>query len=107
MCKSIGVSNFNIRQLKKLLEEAEIPPAVNQVELHPYLQQHELVNFCKDNNIHVTAYSPLGSPNPRPSLNDTDPVLMLDPVVLEIAKKHNKSPAQILIRFHIENGLIS
>jgi diketogulonate reductase-like aldo/keto reductase len=62
---SIGVSNFTVPMLEKLLSECEIPPAVNQVELHPCLPQQELVDYCKNKNIVLTAYSPLGSPGFR------------------------------------------
>jgi len=59
--KSIGVANFNIPRLKNLIEKANVIPTVNQVELHPYWPQWELLEFCNKHNIHVTAYSPLGS----------------------------------------------
>ena len=58
--KSIGVSNFNISQLEDVLKNCKIKPAVNQIELHPYLQNDELVEFCQKNDIVVTAYAPLG-----------------------------------------------
>lgn len=61
LMKSIGVSNFNQRQLQRIIDNATIRPASLQIELHVYFQQHELVDFCKANNIIVTAYSPLGS----------------------------------------------
>ncbi|XP_038662079.1 aldo-keto reductase family 1 member B1 isoform X4 [Scyliorhinus canicula] len=96
LVKSIGVSNFNISQLERLLSVARIIPAVNQVELHPYLTQPELVDFCASRDIALTAFSPLGSPG-RSLLNDSaDPKdLLKDPVVKLIAEKHRKSPAQI------------
>lgn len=61
LTKSIGVSNFNRAQLQRLLQSSTIKPANLQIECHIYLQQNELVNFCKDNNVLVTAYAPLGS----------------------------------------------
>lgn len=102
--KAIGVSNFNVAQLTRLLASAKVVPAVNQVELHPYLQQKELLEFCKSKGIMVTAYSPLGSPG-RPSRSDDQPVLLEDLKVQELAKKYNKTVSQILLRFHIENGV--
>lgn len=62
LTKSIGISNFNIKQIQRLLDNSKIPPCALQIEHHAYLQQPELIKFCKDNNILVTAYSPLGSP---------------------------------------------
>lgn len=62
LTRAIGISNFNIRQIQRILDNAKIPPANLQIELHAYHQQKELVDFCKKNNIVITAYSPLGSP---------------------------------------------
>ncbi|CAF90154.1 unnamed protein product [Tetraodon nigroviridis] len=96
--KSIGVSNFSILQLKRLLSKCKVPPAVNQVELHPYMAQRDMIEFCKSKKIALIAFSPFGSPG-RPSeiLNGySDPHRILeDPVVAEIAKKHKRSPAQV------------
>jgi len=104
--KSAGVSNFNPQQLEKLIKETGVAPAVNQVESHPYLPQKELIEFAKKHNIVLTAYSPLGTPDrPEGMKSANDPVLMQDPVLNEIAKKHNKSPAQVLIKFHVQRGL--
>ena len=63
LIKDIGVSNFNEYQISRLIRESSVVPAVNQVELHPYLTQENMVRFCKENKIAVTAYSPLGSPD--------------------------------------------
>lgn len=67
--KAIGVSNFNNTQVGKILKSARIPPATNQVELHLYLQQNELVDFHKKNGVSVTAYSPLGTPGTQSVLD--------------------------------------
>jgi len=104
LVRSIGVSNFNKEQLEDLLKECTIKPVVNQIEFHPYIQSKTLVEFCHQNDIHVTAYSPLGSPD-RPDSKKEDPSLMEDPAVISIAEKYSKSPAQILIRFAIDCGL--
>jgi len=93
--KSIGVSNYTIRHLEELLKECDTPPAVNQVELHVYLQQHELVEFCHQHNIVVEAYSPLAHGE---SLDN--------PVLAKIGQKHGKSPAQIMLRWCIEIGTV-
>lgn len=62
LAKAIGISNFNIKQISRIVENARIPPVNLQIELHAYHQQKELVDFCKKHKIAVTAYSPLGSP---------------------------------------------
>ena len=95
--KAIGVSNFNIAKLKDLLTYARIKPAVNQVELHPYLAQSELVDFCKANDIVMTAFSPLGA-KPAPG------TVFYDPVVEAIAKANDMTNAQVLISWGIQRG---
>jgi len=94
--KAIGVSNFTIRHLKELLENSDVIPAVNQVEFHPYLYQKELLDFCNEKGIKVEAYSPLTHGK---KLNDRR--------LLEIAKKYNKSAAQVLIRWCLQHRLIA
>jgi diketogulonate reductase-like aldo/keto reductase len=93
--RSIGVSNYTVRHLTQLLEYAEVKPAVNQVELHVFLQQPELLEFCKQHDIAVEAYSPLAHGQG-----------MDDPILAEIAQKHGKSPAQIMLRWCVEAGTI-
>jgi alcohol dehydrogenase (NADP+) len=103
--KGIGVSNFSVKKLKKLLEEARIPPAINQVERHPYLAQPDLMDFCKANNIHVTGYSPLGSMDRPERLRTANNVILLqDGVVCDVAKKHGCTPAQVLLKWAIQTG---
>ncbi|CAO3633394.1 unnamed protein product [Cunninghamella echinulata] len=93
--RAIGVSNFNVKNLEKLLKTAKVVPAVNQVELHPYLPQNDLIEFAKQHNIHITAYSPLGS---------TDSPLLKDEKISKIAEKYNKSPAQIILSWGVKRG---
>ena len=93
--KSIGVSNYTIRHLESLKKYAAIVPDVNQVELHVFLQQPELVQYCQDNNIVVEAYSPLAHSRE-----------MNDETIKCIAAKHNRSYAQIMLRWLIERGLV-
>jgi len=102
--RSIGVSNFNVQQLERLIKETNVVPAVNQVEAHPYLPQKQLLEYGKKAGIYLTAYSPLGSPD-RPWASDKEVVLLNDPVVNEIAKRHNRSVGQVLIKFHLQRGL--
>lgn len=104
LVKAIGVANFTAPMLIDLLSYAKIQPAVNQIELHPYLQQSELVEFCKYHTIVVTAYSPLGSPGNYKEKGF--PVLAEDNVVAEIARNHGKSPAQILIRWGVQRKTV-
>lgn len=93
--KAIGVSNYTVRHLKQLLKNCKIKPAVNQVELHVFLQQPELVAFCQENGILVEAYSPLAHGQG-----------LDDPVLMSIAKKHGKSTAQIMIRWCLDIGTV-
>jgi len=96
--KAIGVSNMNISRLQYLLSETTIVPAANQIEAHPYLQQPELVKFCKSHNILVQAYSPLG--NNVKGL----PRVVDNPRVHAIAKQLGKEPAQVLISWGVQRG---
>ncbi|KAG2218912.1 hypothetical protein INT45_007813 [Circinella minor] len=95
--KAIGVSNHPIPILEELLKTAKVVPAVNQVELHPYNPQQKLLDYCNSKNIHVTAYSPLGS---------TDSILLSDEIVGKIATAHNKSPAQIVLSWGLSRSSI-
>lgn len=105
LVRSIGVSNFNSKQLQRILDICTIKPVTNQVECHPYLNQRKLIDFCKAREIILTAYSPLGSPD-RPFAKAGEPALLLDPKVLGVAQKHGKSAAQILIRYQIQRDVV-
>jgi diketogulonate reductase-like aldo/keto reductase len=104
LVKAIGVSNFSATPLLDLLSYAKIIPAVNQIELHPYLLQQSFVDFCQYKNIVITAYSPLGSY--EVSKDKNKPILLKDKTINIIAKKYKKSPAQILIRFAIQRNIV-
>jgi 2,5-diketo-D-gluconate reductase A len=92
--KTIGVSNFTMVHLERIIHDTGVVPAVNQIELHPYFQQVELRAYHDESNIVTTSWSPLG----RGGVLD-------DPVIAGIARKHGKTPAQVIIRWHIDNGL--
>ncbi|KAF9362453.1 hypothetical protein BGX34_006158 [Mortierella sp. NVP85] len=95
LTKAIGVSNFTVEHLEKLLQVAKIVPAANQVELHPELPQQELLDYCNSKGIHLTAYSPLGS---------TDSPLIKRDEVTKIAEKHKSSNANVLIAWGRQRG---
>ncbi|ERE78663.1 1,5-anhydro-D-fructose reductase isoform X2 [Cricetulus griseus] len=101
LVKHIGVSNFNHEQLEKLLNKPglKFKPITNQIECHPYLNQKNLIEFCHNRNVSVTAYRPLGGSRDGAELLD-------DIVIRKIAKKHGKSAAQIVIRFQIQRNVI-
>eukprot|EP01062_Namystynia_karyoxenos_P081999 TRINITY_DN9141_c0_g1_i1.p2 TRINITY_DN9141_c0_g1~~TRINITY_DN9141_c0_g1_i1.p2 ORF type:complete len:387 (+),score=137.99 TRINITY_DN9141_c0_g1_i1:87-1163(+) len=104
--RSIGVSNFTCEQLEDLRASCRIPPAVNQVECHPYLQQRELQRYCTRAHIALMAYSPLGSATPKvPARHGT--TLMGHPEVKAVAAEVGRSPAQVLIRWSVQRGWIS
>ncbi|BET02905.1 reductase [Nesidiocoris tenuis] len=103
--RSIGISNFNKQQIERVLANSLVVPAINQIECHPFLNQNKLIKLCESKGIKITAYSPLGSPD-RPFANPDDPVLLEQPVVVGIAKKHGKTPGQVLIRYQIDRGII-
>ncbi|MBI6117029.1 aldo/keto reductase [Salegentibacter maritimus] len=105
LVKHVGVSNFSSMKLEELLEETSENPEMNQVELHPYLQQNDLLEFCSRHNIHLTAYSPLGSGDRPDGMKAKDePSLLENPVINRIAKKHGASAGQILIKWSEMRG---
>ncbi|WP_042349221.1 aldo/keto reductase [Bacillus massiliigorillae] len=94
--RAIGVCNFHVHHLENLLEEAEIVPMVNQIELHPLLSQLEIREYCEAKGIKVEAYSPLGSGK-----------LLKHPTLQTIASKHNKTIAQIILRWDLQQSIIT
>ncbi|VAH66376.1 unnamed protein product [Triticum turgidum subsp. durum] len=98
--RAIGVSNFASKKLGDLLAVARIPPAVDQVECHPGWQQSKLHSFCQSAGVHLSAYSPLGSPGST-WMNGN---VLKEPVVLSIAEKLGKTPAQVALRWNIQMG---
>ena len=106
LTRHIGLSNVSATKLRDLLRHCRIRPEVNQVELHPLLQQPQLVSACTDAGIHVTAYSPLGSPDRPAFLQDPQaPVLLQNPVIAAIAAAHGCTAAQVLLAWHLQRGI--
>ena len=105
LVRSVGVSNFGTSLIRDLLSHCRIRPSVLQVELHPYLVQSKLLRFCRESSIAVTGFSPLGAPSyiPLGMATQSDSVLE-NPVVLNIAKAHSKTPAQVVLRWGVQRG---
>jgi alcohol dehydrogenase (NADP+) len=99
LCRHIGVSNFGMDTLYGLLGQARIRPAMNQVELHPYLQQNQLFSFCQAHGVHLTGYSPLGTPAVA-----SGPPLLEDPTITAIASRRGLTPAQVVLRWALQRG---
>lgn len=101
--RSIGLANFNVTQLQDVLKNCKIKPAVVQVEVHPYLQNDKVIDFCQKNDIIVTAFSPLGSCEIA-HLRDL-PILLEDEALIKIGQKYNKTAAQVCLRWCLQRGL--
>lgn len=93
-----SLSNFNEKEVEEILAIAKIKPVSNQVECHPYFPQDKLKKFLDEKGMALVAYSPLGN------LNPDDPSPLRDEAILGIAKKHGKTPAQVIIRWHLQKG---
>ena len=105
LCRYIGVSNFSVRKIEDLLKTARIRPAANQVESHPFLAQEELLEYCREQGLVYTAYSPLGSGDRAPAFKkDDEPKPLADPVIAEVAARHGVTTAQVLIAWAIQRG---
>jgi len=110
-CKSIGLSNFNSKQIERIVQAARIKPSCLQVELHAYFQQKPLRELCSKHDISVCAYGPLGSKGRLEFSNECGtppppiPPVLEDPLVLKLSKAHAKTPAQILLRHLIQQNI--
>jgi alcohol dehydrogenase (NADP+) len=105
LARHIGVSNFNIKQLDEICHSATIPPEMNQIELHPFLQQNEILEYCQQKSIQLTAYSPLGSGDRPQMLKSADERSLLEnTTVADIADMHKGSPAQVLLSWAMARG---
>ena len=92
-CRSIGVSNFAPKHLKEILTSADLLPAVNQIEMSPFLQQQEISSFCRKENIHLTGYCPLARGN-----------RFDNPILCRVSEETNKTAAQVMIRWALQSG---
>lgn len=105
LAKHIGVSNFSKKKIGDLKGQATHPPEMNQVEMHPLLQQKELLAYCQSENVHITAYSPLGSGDRPERLKKEDDIdLLNEETITQIAQKHDCSTAQVLISWAVARG---
>lgn len=105
LCRHIGVSNFSVVKLDELLARARLKPEMNQVELHPYLQQAAMLDFCRRHAVLLTAYSPLGSPDRPAGMRAVGESRLLDdPTIARLATRHGATPGQLLIAWGIARG---
>ena len=95
--RSIGLSNFTVEHIEKIMKMCTVKPAINQLELHPYAQRREIVKLCDKYNIKVEAWYPIGH---------GDKNLLENPVFTKISKKYKKTNAQVILRWHIQKGYI-
>jgi diketogulonate reductase-like aldo/keto reductase len=102
--RAIGVSNFRTTDLGLVLESANVPPACNQIEIHPYFTQPEVRVFCQERNIQLISYSPLGTGSWSDVPSSRKPVA--DPVIKEIGERHQVSPAQVILRWNLQHGWV-
>ncbi|OWR52018.1 aldo-keto reductase [Danaus plexippus plexippus] len=106
LTRSIGVSNFNIEQLKRLIDSSGVTPAVLQIEVNLNIQQPELLEFCKAHNIVVMGYTPFGSIFPQKAAESAPPPRVDDEQLVHIAKKYNKTVPQVVLRYLFELGVV-
>ncbi|XP_028362616.1 aldo-keto reductase family 1 member C15-like isoform X1 [Phyllostomus discolor] len=108
LTKSIGVSNFNHKLLEMILNKPGLKykPVCNQVECHPYLNQSKLLEFCKSKDIVLVAYSALGSQRDPTWVEKDSPILLEDPIMNAIAKKHGRNPGQVALRYQVQRGVV-
>jgi len=104
-CRSIGVSNYPLMLLHDLVVQATVPVSCNQIEVHAYYSRESLVKYCQSRGICVTAHTPLGGGAANKDAWNT-PCPLDDPIVVKIARNHDKSPAQILLRYLLQRGIV-
>lgn len=102
--RAIGVSNFLPHHLTQLLEETSVVPAVNQIELHPYFQQAAVQTIDEDHRVLTQAWSPIGGITFYPGWGENRKNVMRDPAIAAVAQAHGKTPAQVMLRWHLQQG---
>ena len=104
LVRSIGVSNFKASEIDEILQIARIRPAVNQIELHPYLTQRDMRDYCAKQQIVITSYCPLANLK-RENEREEDASALYNPVIQDMATRLSKTPAQIILRWHLQLDL--
>ncbi|XP_060069302.1 aldo-keto reductase family 1 member A1-like [Ylistrum balloti] len=105
LTKAIGLSNFNKKQIERVLEVATVKPSNIQIEIHPYFLNEELVSFCQLNGMTVTAYAPLANPS-RVLYVESEPNIFEEPILKDISAAKGKSIAQVVLRFLLQRGVV-
>ncbi|KAJ8980153.1 hypothetical protein NQ317_014648 [Molorchus minor] len=105
LAKSIGLSNFNKEQIDRVLQNSKIRPVVNQVEVNPNINQKDLIQFCRERDIVVVGFAPLGRATLSTTISTYPPATVLDSNVIEIGKKYGKTPAQVVLRYLLSLGV--
>lgn len=105
LTRNIGLSNFNSKQTDRILSSCAIKPSNMQIEISPYFSNEHLRDFCKEKGMVITAYAPLGAPL-RPWKESHEPNALEDPLINEIAQNKGKTAAQVIIRYHLQNGIV-
>jgi alcohol dehydrogenase (NADP+) len=107
LCRFIGICNFNLTRLKALRQQAAVQPVMNQIELHPYLQQVKMLEYCREHEMLLTAYSPLGSADrPEALKKANEPSLLDHPIIKEIATGTGITPGQVLLVWGLTRGTV-
>ncbi|MEZ4903287.1 MAG: aldo/keto reductase [Spirosomataceae bacterium] len=105
LARHIGVSNFSAKKIMEVTQATGVQPEVNQLEMHPFLQQPTMLDFCQTKGIHLTGYSPLGSADRPPTrIVEGEPKLFENAIILELAKSKEISPAQLMLAWAVNRG---
>ena len=105
--RAIGVSNFEKKHLEDIIAMNSTLPAVNQVEFHPYWHEDDLLAFCKSYNITFNGYSPVGCPDWAPTKHNWSHTILQEPTIVDIAKSHSRTPAQVILRWEWQQGVLA